>query len=64
MNIVSLASSIFYGDSMKKAKMFLLKHGLEKGEAEVNDWLAQNAERKILSSAGLGSAGLVIIYEE
>ncbi|NMC08620.1 MAG: hypothetical protein GYA24_25650 [Candidatus Lokiarchaeota archaeon] len=49
---------------MKKVKMFALKSGLEKGEAEVNDWLAQNAERKILSTAGIGSAGLVIIYEE
>nr|MDO8088073.1 hypothetical protein [Candidatus Sigynarchaeum springense] len=49
---------------MKKAKFFLLKSGLEKSEAEVNAWLAQNAERKILSSAGIGNAYIVIIYEE
>ncbi len=49
---------------MKKAKFFLLKSGFEKSEAEVNAWLAQNAERKIISSAGIGNACFIIIYEE
>ena len=49
---------------MKKAKMFLLKSGLEKSEAELNEWLAVNSERKIVSTAGIGNAYLVVIYEE
>jgi hypothetical protein len=49
---------------MKKAKMFFLKGGLDKSEAEVNAWLAANSEKKIISSAGIGNAKFIIIYEE
>ena len=48
---------------MKKAKSFLMKKGLEKDEAEVNKWLAQNPQIKILGMAGT-YGNLTIIYEE
>ncbi len=49
---------------MKKAKMFMLKSGFDKSEAEINAWLAANSEKKILSTAGVGNAYYIIIYEE
>jgi hypothetical protein len=48
---------------MKKAKTFLMKKGLEKDEAEINQWLAQHSQIKILGMAGT-YANLTIIYEE
>ncbi len=48
---------------MKKAKNFLMKKGLEKDEAEINSWLAQKPQIKILGMAGTYST-LTIIYEE
>ncbi len=48
---------------MKKAKMFLLKKGQTKDEAEINAWLAQNSKIQILGMAGTYS-NLTIIYEE
>jgi hypothetical protein len=49
---------------MKKAKMFFLRSGFDKSEAEVNAWLAANSEIKILSTAGIGNSQFIIIYEE
>jgi hypothetical protein len=52
------------GDSMKKAKIFFLKTGIDKAEAEINEWLATNSERKILSTAGVGNAFFIVTYED
>ncbi len=49
---------------MKKAKIFFLKSGLEKSEAEINAWYAANSERKIVSTAGVGNAFFIVTYEE
>lgn len=51
------------GDFMKKTKIFSMNRGLDKGEAEINAWLAQNSEKKIVSTAGT-NAYLIIIYAE
>jgi len=49
---------------MKKAKIFILKSGHEKSEAEINAWLAEKSERTIVSTAGVGNAFYIVIYEE
>lgn len=51
------------GDFMKRTKIFSLNRGLDKAEAEINTWLAQNSEKKIVSTAGT-NAYLIIIYDE
>nr|MDO8113662.1 hypothetical protein [Candidatus Sigynarchaeota archaeon] len=48
---------------MKRTKIFSLNRGLDKAEAEINTWLAQNSEKKIVSTAGT-NAYLIIIYDE
>lgn len=48
---------------MKKAKVFSFNKGVSKNEAELNQWLAQNPQIKILSTAGT-QALLTVIYEE
>jgi hypothetical protein len=48
---------------MKKAKIFLMKKGLEKDQAEINAWLEQNPQIQIVGMAGTYS-NLTIIYEE
>ncbi len=47
---------------MRKTKIFQVNNR-DKGEAEINAWLAQNAERKIISTAGL-NVYFIVIYEE
>ncbi len=47
---------------MKKSKIFQVNNR-DKGEAEINAWLAQNAERKIISTAGT-NVYVVVFYEE
>ncbi len=49
---------------MKRAKIFFLKSGVSKAEAEINEWLAANSEKKIVSTAGVGNAVYIVIYEE
>lgn len=48
---------------MKKTKIFLMKSGLNKLEAEIDAWLAQNSQISIVGMAGTYSF-LTIIYEE
>jgi hypothetical protein len=60
-NIINNSMKELY--AMKKAKSFLMKKGLDKDEAEINKWLAQNPQIKVLGMAGTYAA-LTIIYEE
>lgn len=47
---------------MKKSKIFQV-NSRDKAEAEINAWLAQNAERKIISTSGT-NVYFIVIYEE
>jgi hypothetical protein len=50
------------GDPMRKAKIFQVNNR-DKGEAEINAWLAQNSEKKIVATAGT-NVYVVFVYEE
>jgi hypothetical protein len=47
---------------MRKTKIFFVKNR-DKAEAEMNAWLAQNSEKKIVSTAGT-NVFVIFIYEE
>ncbi len=49
---------------MKKAKVFQLKAGRDNPENKINEWLSQNQEKKIISTAGIGDWFYVILYED
>jgi hypothetical protein len=51
-----------FGDSMRKEKIFQVNNR-DKAEAEINAWLAQNSEKKIISTAGT-NVYVIFVYED
>ena len=48
---------------MQKMKVFITNRGADKAEVDVNNWLAQNPNVKIITAAGT-NAYIIIFYEE